>query len=156
MSRLFLLQLLCIIGAVSGAKKPLVLEREDKNKTICHTTTNLVGETCADGIEKRYTYNPKTGKCEFFVATTCGTPNANNFRSRIQCLETCNNTSPCLLPEKGSLVGFRSAFTYDRKNDICKKIKYTFGGDFWPKHNKFTTAEKCQVECTPIYQQSSS
>uniref|UniRef100_A0A6M2E5D7 BPTI/Kunitz inhibitor domain-containing protein n=1 Tax=Amblyomma tuberculatum TaxID=48802 RepID=A0A6M2E5D7_9ACAR len=117
------------------------------------------GGSCLKGNEFTkdelvFGYNNVNGKCEKFLYGGCY-GYSNRFKTAKDCWRTCANTSHCLLPKRGRKSGLFGAYTYDQDEDACKRVRYTFGGDFWPQYNKFSTLEQCQHECSPFHQHTS-
>lgn len=65
--------------------QPAAQEAEFSPQEICMSP---VDRGDCDGTERRYVYNPRTGRCQAFRYTGCG-GNKNNFVHRKHCMKMC-------------------------------------------------------------------
>uniref|UniRef100_A0A0C9R5H0 Putative tick kunitz 10 n=1 Tax=Amblyomma americanum TaxID=6943 RepID=A0A0C9R5H0_AMBAM len=110
--------------------------------------------TC-EGVEilYRYGYNPKTEKCEDFPASTCNSPEGNEFLTREECLEACKKDSPCLNNAFNYNGRPKKWFAYDAEEDICEETVLSVSDAYVSVgKNLFRTIEECREECTPSYE----
>ena len=145
-----------VCGTTAKSKKPTSAKPGKTPTNIC--SLPKVQGPCR-GLNIRYYFNSKLGKCQRFSYGGCQ-GNANNFRSMWACKSRCpGKKNPaakpkarkgklpkkCTLPPKtGPCKAAFRRFYYNASSGTCKRFVY---GGCKGNANNFTTLKTCQNAC---------
>ncbi|KAJ8036118.1 Papilin [Holothuria leucospilota] len=99
-------------------------------------------------------FSSQTGECELFSYSGCG-GNGNNFRTRAECMSTCEVVDVCTLPiDPGPCVDEIERFAFNSVTGQCEQ--FFFGGCMGNANNFGTLlecAQRCDAGAVPICDQ---
>ncbi|KAL5479279.1 hypothetical protein EMCRGX_G022779 [Ephydatia muelleri] len=92
----------------------------------------------------RYFYNATSGVCQKFVYGGCR-GNGNNFKSLLQCEQSCNQQAVCnLSPQTGPCDAYFPSFFHNSTSGKCERFVY---GGCGGNSNRFGSEKQCLKTC---------
>uniref|UniRef100_A0A023FQ92 Putative tick kunitz 1 n=1 Tax=Amblyomma cajennense TaxID=34607 RepID=A0A023FQ92_AMBCJ len=147
-----LLTLFALLGLLGStlSKRSTLSARTQQDR--CKQRAESAERNCWDGGPTlRFTYDPKTQKCDQFWESKCKEKSSNSFENFTECMTACNPTSKCLrtpIKHKG-WIPWRTSFIFDIATMKCEEKKSLRKPSIGEEYNRFEKEKDCNNTCVP-------